>query len=323
MKIDDLKALSLLLDAGMQFNQAIDLLKDDFSIDIFTQIQTNLKRGENIYEIIQTFCDRSIGIFLKTFSTYLPFSKALYLTLELKDKYDQIKNTLYKHSSYPVLLITLTLSTAFLFNTFFFDQLIEMISGFQLDLTMVYQAKFLITIILQFSLILLLILLITFRFSLKNQTKIPFFLYLNKFFPNNVLTVYASHLFLNFYISCLKQGLKTKESLDLLQGFKELKYISFLAYHINEHFMRGETYSNAIGNPLIDVKMKRFIELSTYAENQCEILTMYIELNQMKFIQQTKRLGNVLQAIAYMLIFVLVFLIYNILLMPMSVIERF
>lgn len=320
---DELNNISLLLDSGLNLKEVLEIVKDEKNFKLIDEILIRLDKGERVEEIINNCINKKISVYLKSFMYYLSFNVSLKLALSMYKKTKQMKNLIYKTISYPLFLIIFCITGVYLFNNFFFEQLITMIASFDLDLSNIYFFKMfldnLINILLIFSLLCFLIL----KLSINDKTKIIFYLKINRIFKNNLYKIYATHLFVIFYIECLKQGLKTKECMEILSKLKYQKFISFFAYHIDDSFSKGIEYSDAIVNYFVDQKLKKFLKISKYMDNKIEILSTYLEINQRLFESYIKRLGVFLQVFSYILIFVVVYFIYNILLMPIGILERF
>lgn len=322
-KYDDLFNLSLVLENGMKFKEAFEIIKDTKNKIIISKLFEDLDNGFKIEDVIIKYVDKNISLYINSFINYLPFEKTLNLSLSLIDKSKQMKQFLLKSISYPLLLIVLCIGGIYIFNNLFFYQMIEMISGFNLDLSRIFLLKNILDWIINLILLIILLFFIIFKFSINDKSKIFFYLKINKLFKNNIYKTYITHLFVIFYIECLKQGLKTKECIEILLKIKHIKYISFLAYHIDDNFNKGFEYSDALTNLFIDQKLKKFLKVSKFVENKINVLEMYLKINQKLFYSYVKKLGIFLQISSYCLVFLVVYFIYNLLLMPIGIMERF
>ena len=99
--------------------------------------------------------------------------------------------------------------------------------------------------------------------------------------------------------------------------------ISFLAFHLDESLMEGETMKEAMHKKYYDSSLSRFIKIGNYTNDFSQIISSYISLAKKKIRQRMKRYTVTIQLSTYAFIAAIIIFIYQVLFMPMQAISMF
>ena len=158
---------------------------------------------------------------------------------------------------------------------------------------------------------------------MRPQRIVLLYLFVSKHFPNSFVSIYNSEEFMSLFLICIKAGYSTRESLHILKAMKNKPLISFLAFHMDESLMEGETMKEAAGKDYYDSALSRFIKIATHANDFSKIIESYISLAKEKIARRMKGYTLAIQLITYAFIGAVIIFIYQILFMPMRAISIF
>lgn len=168
----------------------------------------------------------------------------------------------------------------------------------------------------------LLILLIILLIYLKSKQKVFYFLVFNKIFKRNLFKTIVTHEFIIYYLECLRNGMKTKEALDVLKNFKRKPFISLVSFHIDNNLLKALKYPEALKLDFLDAKLYNVIKLAYYTSQNDMLLQAYLDNNVENLKYYIKKVGIKMQIISYLICGLVVYFIYQILLAPLAIIER-
>ena len=149
------------------------------------------------------------------------------------------------------------------------------------------------------------------------------YLFLSEHFPNSLMSVYYSEEFMSLLLICMEHGYRTKEAISILKDTKNSPVISFLAFHLDESLMEGETMKEAVHKKYYDSSLSRFIKIGNYTNDFSQIVSSYISLAKQKIRQRMKRCTVTIQLSTYAFIGAIIVFIYQVLFMPMQAISMY
>ena len=104
---------------------------------------------------------------------------------------------------------------------------------------------------------------------------------------------------------------------------REKPLISFLAYHVDEAFMKGEGMAEALDNPYLDSRLQSFMKMAVVSLNFDKLLRRYVEVCAMDMERRIKKYTRIVQFSIYILIGVMLIFIYQVLFLPIQAIGQF
>ena len=119
-------------------------------------------------------------------------------------------------------------------------------------------------------------------------------------------------------LTCTERGCKTKQALQILKGMKTKPIISFLAFHMDESLLAGESLKEAVKKNYYDLSLSRFIKIANYTNEFSDMLSKYVSLSRDRIARTMKRYTLMIQLVTYSFIGIIVVFIYQILFIPMQ-----
>lgn len=323
LSIEDLSYISKLVDTNISLYQTLELLKNKKNEKIFIAINKALKEGKMIEEIIGTYLPSQIKDYMLPLLKTLPFSKALSLSLEFYEKHKQNQNKILGQIAYPCILLFVTMSVLYLFDLYGMDTIFNLISSFNANIELYTSLRIVFRImitIMYYSMLIVTLLLILY---MQPKRITILYVFLSKYFPNSLINTYYSEEFVSLLLICVNNGYKTKQALEILKSMKSKPIVSFLAFHMDESLLEGETLKQAAKKNYYDLSLSRFIKIANYTNEFSKMLESFTLLAREKITKMMKKYTLTIQISTYAFIGAIIMFIYLILFIPMQAISAY
>lgn len=323
ISIDDLTYLLKLLNTNISLHQAIELLTNKNNEECFNEIIEKLNSGMMIENIIVDYLPKQIKEYMIPLLKVMSFTSALSLSLEFYFQHKSSENKIISQIAYPCILLFISITALYLFDLYGMDMIINLIKSFNTNVQSfsVIRTIFRILIKTMYYGILILTLIVIYYSQPNRITYL--FLYINKWFPNSLVSVYYSNELISLLLICINNGYKTKQSLNILKNMKTKPIISFLAYHLDEAMLQGDSLKQAIEKKYYDLSLSRFVKIANYTNDFSSMLSSYSALSKEKIEKSLKKITTSIQLVTYSFIGTIVIFIYQILFMPMQALSAF
>ena len=318
LSIEDLTYISKLIDTDIPLQKTFELLKNKKNAKIFDEISLALNEGKMIEEVLPLYLPSEIADYMLPLLKNTSFSLALSLSLEFNEKHKNNSNKTLGEIAYPCLLMFITITVLYLFDIYGMDTIFGLMNSFQSNLGL-YQGirvAFRVIITIFYYGLLLGILIIIFLIQPKRISLL--YLFLSKHFPNSLINTYYCEEFVSLLLTCVNRGCKTKQALEILKSMKTKPIISFLAFHMDESLLAGESLKEAVKKDYYDSSLSRFIKIANYTNEFSDMLSKYVSLSRDRIARTMKRYTLMIQLVTYSFIGIIVVFIYQILFIPMQ-----
>ncbi len=323
LSIEDLSYLSKLLDTNLSIVHCINLIKNKKNEKILNDISNSLNEGRMIEEAIKIYLPKQIEEYMIPLLKSVSFTEGLSLSLKFNEKQRENQNKLISKIAYPCILLFITITVLYLFDLYGIDTILSLISTFNVNLELFTGIRMIFKIIINVFYYGVLIAVLLFVY-LKQPKRISLlYLYISNHFPNSLLCIYYSQEFISLLLTCVNKGYKTKESLTILKQMTSKPIVSFLAFHLDESLMEGESMLDATKKKYYDSSISRFIKIANYTNDFSNLLSSYTMLAREKIDQKIKKYTLTIQLLTYSFIGIIIVFIYQILFMPMQILSTY
>lgn len=323
LSIEDLSYLNRLLDTNLSLNQCLELLNTKSNEYVFNAIIKSLDEGKMIEDIIGDYLPRSIKTYMLPLLSKISFNKALSLSLDFYDKNKETENKLLSKIAYPCILLFVTITALYLFDLYGIDTIFSLIGGLNTNLELFQRIRIVFRVIINiFYYGILFVVLFIVLYSRPNKITL-LYIFVSRNMPNTLLNLYYSEEFVELLLICVDKGYKTKEALQILMEMKSKPIISFLAFHLDEALLEGESLKDAAKNLYYDSALSRFIKIANYTNEFSKTLTNYTNLTREKINRKIQKYTVTIQISTYGFIGVIVIFIYEILFLPMQALSTY
>lgn len=323
LSIEDMMYLCRLLNTNLSLNNCFDLLSNSKNMKIFERIKTRLQKGELIENIIIEYTPVEIRSYLDALLSSLSFNIALKLSLDFYEKQNENKNSLVNAILYPSILLFLTITALYLFDLYGLDSLFSLMGSFSNDINIYHNIRVLFRIVITviYYGFLISVLIIIYYRQPKRITLL--YIFISRYFSNSLFNIYYCEQFMSLLLICVDHGYKTKESLQLLKKMKSKPIVAFLAFHLDDYLLKGESLKEAVKQKYYDSSLSRYIKLANYTNDFSNIINSYLLITREKIKRKMKQFALTIQLTTYMIIGAIIIFIYQLLFMPMQAITMY
>ncbi len=323
LSIEDLSYLSRLLESGLAIRDCFSLLKNKSNKELFDSIAKRLDEGDPIEKAAEDFLPKKVRPYALALMGSLSFAAALSLSLQFYERSEEgIRNVLSK-IAYPLLLLFVSVTSLYLFDLYGIDSIFSLISAFEESASFYADFRILLRIFARLFYYGTLLLFFMAVFFLRKERIILLYIFVSKHFPNSFMNIYCCEEFMSLFLICIRKGYSTKEALHILKSMRSKPVISFLAFHMDESLMEGETLKEAAGKYYYDSSLSRFIKIANYTNDFSKIIESYIAMAREKIVKRMKSYTLTIQLVTYVFIGCVIIFVYQVLFMPMKAISIF
>lgn len=305
------KAIADLLDKGYSLKDAIQFLG-------YTnhEILNDLEKGKDLKTVLLTYTKGSFKEHLRFFLHITNVQNAIYSSLELCDFEKNLWKKLSRQCSYPMLIFFfsyLTLS--------FFQYLIipSLVSGFDTNETgiMFYLLHVLSIFSHLITFVLLVIFLTVLLFVWYKPVKIPIFNFLKDYF--SLVKEMVSYVLSGYLLQMEKRGLSSRQSFYFLTQLDETSVIYHVSKELQLKLTEGTPYDQVILSSLyLSKRMKQSYLIGMKSLKLQSSLENYMCICEEMFQQFMKKAGLFIQFLSYGFVGVMVIVVYQMMLIPLS-----
>lgn len=234
-------------------------------------------------------------------------------------KFDKdLKQSLLKALTYPLILYSFMYGLMMFFIIILFPALNSILMLFDLDLTLIFILQ---TILRSLFVILSLFnlgIIVTLLLLRKNENKKLFYLliktkrHLSLF--KNIYTFQFSYYINELY----KQGMSTKQALLLIKNASTSPTLMWLSTLVTYELEEGKPFEESIQLDIFDSQFISLLQLGSKTNQVLELLTTYLYSQRILILNQVSKAGNALKSFTYLFLGLLITVMYQILLAPMS-----
>ena len=323
LKIDDINYLSKLLETKMSIKDCLNLLKTTKNQKIIDDIIVRLDKAEMIENIMSDYLPDDLKPFTISLLGSLSFNDALSISCDFYKSYNSNRNSILSSIAYPCILLFISISAMYLFDLYGIDTLFKMLKSFKVDFGLYDGIRIIFRIIINVIYYLFVIVTLLLIYYMQPKKIVMLYIILSKYFPDSLFSLYYCQEFVSLLLICIRKGYKSKQSLHLLKNTKHKPLISFLAYHLDDSLMSGETLNSAVKKNYYDSSLSRFIKIANYTNDFAGILDTYVEITKQRIARRLKRYTSTLHIFTYGFIGVIVIFVYQLLFIPMQVISSY
>lgn len=234
-------------------------------------------------------------------------------------KFDKdLKQSLLKALTYPLILYSFTYGLMMFFIIILFPALNSILMLFDLDLTLIFILQ---TILRSLFVVLSLFnlgIIVTLLLLRENENKKLFYLliktkrHLSLF--KNIYTFQFSYYINELY----KQGMSTKQALLLIKNASTSPTLMWLSTLVTYELEEGKPFEESIQLDIFDSQFISLLQLGSKTNQLLELLTTYLYSQRILILNQVSKAGNALKSFTYLFLGLLIIVMYQILLAPMS-----
>ncbi len=307
-----------LLRHGFTFRECLDLTEDPSNREVYNALRSALSRGEDIADLFPEYCHERFRRCLSAFLQYLSFQEALQLTLDILHSRDDLRTSTLKELLYPAALLAGTFIGIILFNELCFPPLISLLEDFSLSVEKYRTARFILRSLTAITVLLAIgVSVICIRYT-RPAHIVQGYRLLQRYLPHSLPVIFVSVDFVRYYRKCADLGFSTKNALGILRTIPDQPVIQWLSSCIEKSLEDGDRFTEALDTPGLDRRLLRFIRIAVFTSELPEMLGAYIRYSEESIRRRILRISRIVQIVSYLMIGTVVILVYQILLLPLT-----
>ena len=322
LQIEDCIALKQLLESGFSIKDAIHILYDKQNQKVFDSILNRLNNGESLNKFFHDYCPKKYRALFESFIQCMPFLESLSTCIEIIQAEDKNRKEMMNGMFYPSMLLIGVIVGVYLFNELILPNMIGLLAGFQMQSNQYVLLQNIIRYGIRIVLIIVLFTIFMFVFLIQKTQIVNTYQIISRYFPNGIFVQTISSQFARFFLECQKRNISTKDALDILIHVHEQPCVSYIASILNQHLLKGETMMQALNKTHIEKTLLRFFRIAIISSNCEEMLEGYLQMVQLKKKIAIKRFSRYIQLFSYSLIGVVMIFVYQILMVPMTMLQN-
>lgn len=308
------KYLYALLDSGYPLVQAITMIRPDVSLQVY------LEQGMEISDLLLTGQKGSFYKHLRFFFALSSIKEAIDCSIHLEAFENNIRKKLIQQTSYPILLFCFAFATLYIFSSYVIPQLMQSFDMEHENALLVQGVQILRGAIYLLALFLLCALGIVilsahhasvYQFTLNVMIKLT-----------SLPADLCSYTLSGYLLALTKQGISTKEAFHFLIQLPKQGMLYRCVRELYQGLEEGEDILELFEKqPLLNASFVQCWRIGMHAQNMTKALQDAMERQEEAWSRLIKRISIVIQAGAYSFVALMVILVYQIMLVPLQLLE--
>lgn len=283
-----------------------------------SELQKGLMEGRELKEILgKGRLEKKLRFYVQ----YVSLAQAIRILYQ----YEHLKNDLQKkfvsQLAYQLLLFVIAMIILTVFNSYVLPNMISIleISG--------QRSEMIVTLfkvadgLKNFLLITVAILCLSGFYIISRHRQNYLWVFLHSLKADGVIRLAATYQFSSQLEILLRSGLALKPALEILRFNSTDSFVSQLAYHFDEELMAGRQLLQSVKNEWFDVQFYPVCAFSLENDDFPKALADYRQIVEKHLERFLKRLSLAVSAICYSFVTVIIVLAYQVLLLPMELLE--
>lgn len=311
-----------LMENGFSFTDTLLILKTKRNEQRITHVLEKLEQGQTFKYVFSSLLPICYRKYFDNFICYLPVLESMRISIELASHEERTKQKMMKDMIYPIIMLFLMFFGMYLFNGFVFPQMITLMTSFEVNVTSYYFLRSLIQLLswlTTFVIVMGMLLWIVFQYP---QRKCWLYRVLVKHVPDSLMVQKASAEFARYFLECVRVRISTIQTMKILLDIKEKPLVSLIAQELNESLCKGESFENTLHTPYVEHALQQFFQIALHGSNCEKMLEGYLVMNQQRHIKQVRIFTRSVQLSCYGTIALILLVVYQILMLPMQMLQN-
>ncbi|MGN1399596.1 MAG: hypothetical protein ACI4WG_06345 [Erysipelotrichaceae bacterium] len=260
---------------------------------------------------------------LAYYCRYIPLDKAINVVYQQKKQAQKNRKKLAADLTYQLLLLLLAICVFYVFMNLVLPSMINALSADQ-SLTAAIVKTFEILNVIKNILIVLAIVLGGIACYIYQTKKINLlWMLLHKYHLDGGLKCIATYLFVSDLKVLLDNGIALQTALDIIRHNKDNSLASLLAFQLHHSLLEGTLFQQSLDNQFFDPQFHTVCLHGLKNDDFSAGLADYKEIIELKLNRLLKKIAVVVQLVCYGFVCIIIVLAYQVLMIPLSLIEGF
>ena len=306
----------------MSWQTSLTFIETPKNHSIIAALRGRMLEGADFAAVFALALPKGIAADFETMAQVMPPRQALTLALRLHRLYTENRSQIRKLLRYPMLLAPDSLGGLALFNHVCFPVLISLIQSFERNpagMVLLHHGLgtmfFILTLLGAASGAL--------AIWLRRPTaRLSAYVLLIQKRRGKFLRRWLGLDFSRYFSCCLREGCPTQTTLTLLQKLPKKPFLKLMSWHVEQALLAGESLETALGTEYLDPSLMQLMRTASRSGQVQPLLESYVEVRQGQLFDQLRWAARGLQLFAYGTIAAMILIVYQILLLPLSIMSQ-
>lgn len=308
------KYLCRILDKGYAILEALEMVRSDLVIKPY------LEQG---YDINRILLQGQKGRFYEHLSFFLSLSSisdAIAYALEMNSFEKALRKKLIKQTSYPILIFIMAFFTLYFFSTFIIPQMLESFD-MQEENNILTTGVMLMQGTAQFIGIAIVLIALIGMYSLyKESFRLELLTFLNRriHLPADI----CSYSLAGYLAQLQRHGLSTQKAFSFLCQVKPHTLLHTCVNQIDACLYQGMDITKALAKqPFVNASLLQCYRIGMHTQHMYDALLEMMQRQEEQWLRLLKQVSIIIQLFAYSFVAIMVLLVYQIMLVPLQILE--
>ena len=310
------------MENGFSFTDTLQILKTKRNERRITQVLEKLEQGQTFKEAFSLLLPHCYRRYFNNFIRYLPVLESMRISVELATHEEKMKQKMMKDMVYPVVMLFVMFIGMYLFNGFVFPQMMTLMTSFEINVSSYYFLRSLIQLLSWLVTILFVVGMLLWVVFQEPNRKCWLYRVLVKYVPDSLMVQKASAEFARYFLECVRVRISTKQTMKILLDMKEKPLVRLIAQELNDALSKGESFEVTLHTPFVEHALQQFFQIALHGSNCEKMLEGYLVMNQQRHIKQVRIFTRGVQLSCYGAIGLILLVVYQILMLPMQMLQN-
>ena len=310
------------MENGFSFTDTLQILKTKRNERRITQVLEKLEQGQTFKEAFSLLLPHCYRRYFNNFIRYLSVLESMRISVELATHEEKMKQKMMKDMVYPVVMLFVMFIGMYLFNGFVFPQMMTLMTSFEINVSSYYFLRSLIQLLSWLVTILFVVGMLFWVVFLEPNRKCWLYRVLVKYVPDSLMVQKASAEFARYFLECVRVRISTKQTMKILLDMKEKPLVRLIAQELNDALSKGESFEVTLHTPFVEHALQQFFQIALHGSNCEKMLEGYLVMNQQRHIKQVRIFTRSVQLSCYGVIGLILLVVYQILMLPMQMLQN-
>ena len=310
------------MENGFSFTDTLQILKTKRNERRITQVLEKLEQGQTFKEAFSLLLPHCYRRYFNNFIRYLPVLESMRISVELATHEEKMKQKMMKDMVYPVVMLFVMFIGMYLFNGFVFPQMMTLMTSFEINVSSYYFLRSLIQLLSWLVTILFVVGMLLWVVFQEPNRKCWLYRVLVKYVPDSLMVQKASAEFARYFLECVRVRISTKQTMKILLDMKEKPLVRLIAQELNDTLSKGESFEVTLHTPFVEHALQQFFQIALHGSNCEKMLEGYLVMNQQRHIKQVRIFTRSVQLSCYGAIGLILLVVYQILMLPMQMLQN-
>lgn len=306
---------------GFSFVDALEILKtkqNEKRIDIVIQ---QLEDGKVLREAFSDLLPKAYRRYFENFILYLPMLESLNISIELANHEEHVRQKMIKDMFYPVMMLIMMLVGMQMFQHFIFPQMMSLMDSFDVNVDHFFYLNGFVQVLSWFVLLfgLLVVMIVLLLRDDKRMCKL--YCLFARYHRGSILIQKASNEFARYFLECVKVRISTWQTLDIMKKLENKPLVQLIAIQLSQSLQQGQSFSSTMHSPYVEHALQQFFQIALHGSNCEKMLEGYLCMSQERSARQVKHFTQAIQMICYGMIAIILLIIYQVLMLPMQMLQ--